>query len=484
MGWLVICLVLCVVLMPFAAEAGGKGPTQAELIRTVLQNTKPLEHPRRGRLPLYLWSVRGVGTDDDESAERIIRELDARGIGVIGVWDPHKRKESLAEALRIAMIQKKLGLRVNVDANRCTYRFCDGSDETAHVDEKGGKFFDLSFSPGIKMGCPFALEHRFSVVAEQVEYFAREYKKRGLDVDFVFADWEIDGAIEWNDAWANSKRCVRCRENIEDIDDFASFQAAVRKVRSRMQRETYADVMRKYFPKTLVGNYGVYPHDGLRYWYDWFERFVEGAPFEADGRAKYRAWFDEFPLTHFTFAMPVVYTWIPIYTWYDFKNTDYRWFYNMLLVASNAGRSTPADVPIVTFVHWTTVRIPSFPKEEKVEQMSEETYQELLWHMLLRGHDTFFVWTPRALTAVETRLVHEVYAASLEYAAFLDKGKPVTFDVPKRARAVVSALQLGDKLLVRRTDFADNRDPVPLMVGSKRILVPWAKGRCQVLSLP
>ena len=87
----------------------------------------------------------------------------------------------------------------------------------------------------------------------------------------------------------------------------------------------------------LVGNYGVYPHDGHRYWYDYFEEFVDGVPYEQEGGAKYRQWFDEFPLTGYTSAMPVVYTWDKIWRWYDFDQVDYRWFYNMLKVCSNAG---------------------------------------------------------------------------------------------------------------------------------------------------
>ncbi len=44
-------------------------------------------------------------------------------------------------------------------------------------------------------------------------------------------------------------------------------------------------------------NYAVNPHDGYRYWYDYFEQFVEGRPFKADGAARYRAWYDDFPGT-------------------------------------------------------------------------------------------------------------------------------------------------------------------------------------------
>ena len=64
-----------------------------------------------------------------------------------------------------------------------------------------------------------------------------------------------------------------------------------------------------------------------------------------DQRAKYREWANEFDDTGYTFSMPVVYTWYPTFHWYDFEDTDYRWFYNMLKVGSNAGRHTPRMFP-------------------------------------------------------------------------------------------------------------------------------------------
>lgn len=119
-------------------------------------------------------------------------------------------------ALRIARLQKKLGLEINVIATSCLHQFFNGDEHTAHVTEAGERFFDASFDPGIKMGCPFTLEFRQPAIREQVEYFARAYRERGLTVDFVFADWEIDRPVEWNGAWESSKRCRRCRDRIKD----------------------------------------------------------------------------------------------------------------------------------------------------------------------------------------------------------------------------------------------------------------------------
>lgn len=456
--------------------------SRSEMIDVVLQNTQPLAHPRGSRLPLYVWAAMGVGTDDEAEAEEIVRQLDERGIAVVASWNHNRFEQSLAEGLRIGAIQKRLGLRVNVNANTVLHRFCNGDPKTAHVTDSGEPFFDTSFGKNVQIGCPFALKFRYEEIRERVASFAREYRAKGVDVDFAFADWEIDGPIEWNGAWDAAKRCARCREHVPEIEDFTAFQRAYREIRSEMQREAYAEVLKSYFPDILVGNYAVYPHDGYRYWYDYFEEFVEGAPYKADQKAKHRQWAHEFSSTGYTFAMPVVYTWYPIFTWYDFQNTDYRWFYNMLRVASNAGANTPPGTPIITFVHWHTTSPPQNPVAD-LRQFSAETYQELLWHMLLRGHDTFFLWCPQNEIAEEVRLVHQVYAASLEFRDFLDNGEPVTFDMPEAEGPVVSALRLGDRLLVRRTDFADSPGLVALKVRGKTVQVPRVKRECQILAI-
>ena len=75
--------------------------------------------------------------------------------------------------------------------------------------------------------------------------------------------------------------------------------------------------------------------------------------------------------------MPVVYPWTRLYGWYDFASPDYRWFYNMLKVMSNAGANTPNETPIIPFVHYHRIFYPD-PVDESVIQMSETAYKELL----------------------------------------------------------------------------------------------------------
>jgi len=483
-------------------------------IQVVLDATKPLKFDRGERLPLYLWQAMDPGSLDDEATEELVNEFNKRGVGLISSWNPGNRQESLAQSLMIAKVQKKLNLRVNINATKCLYSFFNGDERTAHIDDEGRPFWDESFGKN-KMGCPFALDFRRPHIQEQLEYFVKAFKKADLDVDFVFADWEIDGPIEFNKAHAASKRCRRCRENIRNIDDFEEFQKVLRELRCELQREVYAEPIKLNFPKALVGNYGVYPHNGYRYWYDYYEYYVNGQPYQADERAKYRKWYNEFPETGYTFAMPVVYTWRRIFDWYDYVDTDYRWFYNMLLVASNAGQTSassvephiPADttlrssslrstrIPIISFVHWHTIESKDLAATAK--QFSESKYQELLWHMLLRGTDTFFLWCRKQEAAKEIQLVHQVYAEAQQYGRFLSKGKPINFSVPKQPGTVVSGLKLADRVLIRRTDFkktsactcatctgdAGTGEPVEIVVDDKRIKVGVAPRRCQIISL-
>ena len=476
-AWMVIGLSANPVARGAAQEDTPKWPSH---IQCVLDETTPLKYNRDRRLPLYLWQAMDPGTLDHEAASELIRVLDERGVGLVTSWDPGNRDKSLTDALTIARAQKRLGLRVNINATRCLYSFFDGDSRTAHIDDNGEPFWDESFGKK-NMGCPFALDFRRPYIAEQIEYFARAFKKAHLEVDFIFADWEIDGPIEFNEAHAASRRCVRCCRNIKDIDDFGQFQTVLRRLRSELQREVYAEPMKRNFPEVLVGNYGVYPHNGYRYWYDYYERHVDGQPCQIDQGARYRRWYHEFPETGYTFAMPVVYTWRRIFDWYDYPDADYRWFYNLLLVASNAGQHTPADIPIISFVHWHTIE--TKPPAGTVPQFSESMYQELLWHMLLRGTDTFFLWSPRQEAPKETRLVHQVYAQAQQYGEFLSGGRPIIFDVPKQPQTVVSGLRLDDRVLIRRTDFGKTDEPVEITVDGRALDVAAAPGRCRILSL-
>jgi hypothetical protein len=488
--WQTLLVVIAGVALT-AAPSHGQEPKSEwpKNIQLVLDQTTPLKHSRGGRLPLYLWPAIGPGKLDDARAQKLVRLLDGRGVGLIVNWNQGPLEATFAEALPVARAQKKAGLPINVHATSLLSSFFDGSLATAHIDDQGKPFFDNTFG-SMKMGCPFRLEHRIPVIRDRVRKFSDVYAKAGLPVGFIFTDWEIDGPLEWNRAHNASQRCTICRKNLPLLDDFLTYQQELRRLRSRVQRLAYAEPVLDQHPKALVGNYAMYPHNGWRYWYDYFEKYIPGQPALRDQKALYRHWANDFEDTGYTFAMPVVYPWSWTWNWYDFEPGDYRWFYNGLLVASNAGRHTPANVPIIAFVHWHTVDVGLSEREggapagaQPARQMSESTYQELLWHMLLRGTDTFFLWCMEKENAKEVQLLHPVWAAAQAYGEFLEGGVPITFETPAKPGPVVSGLRLGRRVLVRRTDFNDNRDPVAVQVGGRTLRVPAAPGQCQILTL-
>ena len=453
----------------------------AEKFDLVLQSTKPLEHDRGHRLPLYLWPALDPGPLDDQDAEILVNELNQRGIALFGAWKKSDKDNSLEQALTVARAQQKLNLRVNINAISLLYSFYNGDSATAHIDQNGQPFFDNTFGRKQDMGCPFAIDFRKQEIRADLKHFLDRYTAAGINVDFILADWEVDGPLEVNGAFESSLKCARCQKHLGVDVDFLTFQKVMREMRSYLQYYAFSQPVLERFPGALVSNYGVYPNDGYRYWYDYFEYFQQPHPHIKDQGAKYRVWYQDFPATGFTYAMPVAYTWARIYNWYDFEPTDYRWFYNMLLVASNAGKSTPRNIPVVTWVHWNTIHFPDDPDPE-IMQFSKESYQDLLWHMLLRGTDTFAMWCMESEYAEEVQLVQQVYAEAQEFGTFLDHGIPITFELPKATGTVVSGLQHGDRVLVRRTDFGKNRQPVNVLAGTRSISIPYKVGN-QIITI-
>jgi hypothetical protein len=403
----------------------------ADNIQVVLDNTKPLEQDLGNRLPLILWPLISPGELTPEQAEALVPELDKRGVALVAKWTKENREESLEQALIIGRAQTKLGSKIYINAIDLLYSFFNGDERTAHVDSYGNTFWDEGFGRKKDMGCPFAIDFRKDEIRKRIEFYLDAYQKESLNVDLIFVDWEVDGPLEVNNAYKTSMKCTRCIEHLGKEPGYLVFQKTLREMRSYLQYYTLSQPVLSRYPEALVGNYAVYPADGFRYWYDYFEYYVEGQPAIEDQKAKYRQWYDDFPATGFTFAMPVSYTWARTFNWYDFENTDYRWFYNMLLVASNAGKSTPRNIPVITWVHWNTIFYPGEP-DETVNQFSEKSYQELLWHMLLRNTNTLAMWCSPEENAQEIRLIHEVYAAAQEYEEFLDNGLPINFDVPSQ----------------------------------------------------
>lgn len=438
----------------------------------LINNSHPLQHKRGKRFPLYIWSADLDELKHDAEVEETLKKLDERGLMVFHKWSQRNLKRRLEKLIQIGRIQTRLGIPVSINATPLSYRFFNGNSETAHRDSNHKPFFDRSFSKKVKMGCPFTLKTQYARMIGKWLPFLKAYKAAGITPDFIAIDWEVDGPHEWNNAWENSKKCIRCQRLIRNIEEFRYFQKAIRNLRAQAQKEVFSAPIREFFPSVKIGNYGEYPDQGFRYWWDYFEWREAGET--------YRPWVHNFPQSGYTVAMPVVYTWHWIYKLYDFKNPQYRWFYNMLKVGSNAGKSTPSATPIISFLHWTTLNPEKLP--QKYTPLNEKNYKELLWHLLLRGHDAFCLWTPLGDLRKELIPLHQVYQESMEFSPFILDGKPLWFDVPTEG-PVISGILYQNQLLVRRTDFGEMEGSVQKKVKGHRISIPPLNQKNQIILL-
>ena len=153
---LTMCLLI---LMPYCDEPVEKQVKWPEKIQVILDNTTILKYDSGNRLPLYLWPAIDPGILSDDMAERLITEMNRRGIGIVCSWSMIDTSKVLSQCLPIARAQKKLGQRININATGLLDSFFDGDEATAHIDAVGKPFFDNSFGDH-KMGCPFALDSR------------------------------------------------------------------------------------------------------------------------------------------------------------------------------------------------------------------------------------------------------------------------------------------------------------------------------------
>jgi hypothetical protein len=456
--------------------------------KAIIDAVPPLPRPQGKRPPLFLWSPDLPAGASDEQLEATLRALQARGLSPFLRWH-HDRAASMRHIERVATILKRIGMPVVIDATPISLGLFPPSGDLSHRAADGSRFrgSGLAWDPG----CPFAIGAVNEGVRGGMDAYAKAHADAGVPLDYWISDWELDGPNEWKQNWTLARKCVTCREKIPDIDtNFTAFQAAVRTLRSEMQRKNFVEPVVARFPGVKIGNYAMNPHDGHRYYWDYYEEdafgkpnLTDGIPYRRDQGAIYRPWWaGEFEASGYTLAAPVMYPWYHLFLNYDFTDIDYRWFYGILLEASSVGRHTPAGTPLVPFIHWGPVVAFEKPEDQPAgfAGLSEEKYRELLWHLLLRGVDSFIPWAPGDEPR-ELKPVHAVYAESLEYPEFFEHGTPVVFAVPDRPGTVVSALKANGRLLVRRTDFVPDEKPVSILVDGREIAVPAAPGRCQVL---
>jgi hypothetical protein len=465
-------------------------PGGAAALQPLLEAIPPLTRPIGARPPIFLWSPEIPETLDATQLDDAFHALHARGLCLFLRWQPDF-SNTLAQVRRVAGVRKRLGLPVAVDATPVAHGLFPKGDAYAHLAPNGKPFRNsgLSWDPG----CPFRVSPVQEPVRACIESFARAQQALDLPLDYWISDWELDGPNEWKHGWTAARQCTLCRARIPDIEtNFPAFQAAVRQLRSAMQRENLVRPVQAAYPAVRIGNYAMNPHDGFRYYWDYFEEesfgkpvLTAGVPYVREQQAYHRPWWrGEFEAAGYNLAAPVLYAWYHLFLNYTCADPDYRWFYGLLREATSAGRHTPADTPLIPFVHARPIGAPEKATDQPpgFAPLSVANIRELAWHILLRGASSFILWAPGDEVR-ELRPFHAAYDESLAYPEFFDKGAPVCFDLPGEPGVVVSARHYQGRYLVRRTDFAATTGTVVVSLDpGGRLLVPAAPGRCLILT--
>lgn len=465
----------------FAQPVTAQRTTSEDVIRGIVEEVQPLQHPLHDTLqPIRGSRISGWLPEDDDDARALLLDLHERGVGLYAHWRVGS-DDAREFALRLGSLQQELGLAVSVHATSAMTGFYNGDESTFHVADDGSTF-SWNLQGSRKMGCPFRLEERAEVVRGQWEELVGAYRDAGLQIDWVSMDWYSDGPIEWNESWDASKRCVICRKEIPEINNFLTFQDTLRALRGELQRECAVEVVQAHNPEVLIGNWAVAPHDGWRYWYDFYETLPEGAPYREHQLARYRTWADEFSHTGYTYANPTCYPWNEMFPWYPDYPNEFRWFYILMKSGANAAANASPELPLIPWTKWHPT--PPRGDDELSPAMSLETYREFLAHMLLRGSDGFMMWCQPPETVAEVAAIVPALDEALRYREFLELGKPMLFEVPSQPGTIVSALLLDGRLLVRRTDFGGHTEPVTRRIDGDLVRIPHVPGEYQIIQMP
>ena len=167
----------------------------SENIEVVLENTKPLEYDRGGRLPLYLWPLIDPGELTPTQAEALVADLDARGVALVAKWTKDNQKQSLELAMTIGRAQKKLGAGVHINAIDLLYSFFNGDESTAHIDADSNTFWDDGFGRKKDMGCPFAIDFRKDEIRERVEFYLLSFVQCSQVIDHCSSTFSITNNV-------------------------------------------------------------------------------------------------------------------------------------------------------------------------------------------------------------------------------------------------------------------------------------------------
>jgi ribosomal protein S14 len=302
--------------------------------------------------------------------------------------------------------------------------------------------------------------------AAYVARLLRLFERAGVEVDGVWFDDE-KLPHPFNGVYAAQRSSDACRAAYPPgvIDSEDAFRRYALQLRADLSSAIMADPVKTGYPDAVVGNYGDYAYDaGSAELHGYRPVTPRGiGRMDAQMPSVYALPFQERrrldPLERIT----------PL-------DADQVHFYRSLAIISRSAAHKPKDSLLIPFMNRVHHDGTHGRDAGRYLGMSRSAFREAMRHGMLRGvdsyylfnlgHDPDYVITPAESFSMldDARLV---YDEMLAQRAFLTRGEPMTFDVPrapdrfadwptKRPEMTVwSGLRLDDRCLVRVTSMED-----------------------------
>ena len=405
---------------------------------------QPMKHKLDGRLPTFMWNFPLPRNDDlvklRDSGElrKAIDIMAARGfvptVELGWAWTP-------AGAMAMAKTLQEAKQPVCVLIPRAD--FLEG---TCYANCKvWGEGPDASWGNKMRKWPCLPLADTKAGAAWLREQL-KPFKDAGIKLAAVWFDDECL-PHPWNGIWEAQKASVECRAQYPAgvMDDFGKFKQYCYDLRSKMFSEAAADPIHGMFPGAKTGNYSDFASSEAFPWYEGDNPY----PPRTIGRMD--------AIMPSAYANTCI---LPRYFKADETVTqekaDQIYFHLLLRTVGSANANKTKGKVAIPYLSRLCL---DNPDAKFRFGMTSARYRELLRHLWLRGTDAIYAFNlgyPGCGVSAEESFgsledSRAVYDELLEYRPFLDKGKPMNFDVPAMydAGPVWSGLMLPDRCLVR-----------------------------------
>jgi hypothetical protein len=444
-----ICLFLLTVTDYIQAEDMPPLPPNAPIwdFDSLFKTVRPLTKPLNGRFPIFVWNLPTFNYSNSDKMRWEISELGRRGINV---W-PHiqySKPETLPDQIKLAKMAQEMGQPIYLVYSDCEQ---PGGQKKLWPESRMWLPPRKDGSYGGDKSWPILPLADSSYAADQMREILKKFKQAGIKVSGLMSDQE-NLPYPWNGIYSSQKTeaARKYYKNPEVLKNSNTFKQYALNLRAKILREIFVVPLQELWPQAVYGNYG----DVL----SWGNH-----PFVVANNCA----FPEGVKIADKISQPVCYAHtglllknIPADMIPSQKEVDAIFFHLMLRTASTALINKRPDIFCIPWISKAICHI-NYEKRVRMLGLSSHLFKEFIRHCFLRGADGFCIYNcgfykggylvspQRSFESMDDTVA--VYNELLPYREFLEKGEPMTFDVPHMnwQGGIWSGLALKDKRLIR-----------------------------------